>query len=111
MNKLLSVCLLLLLSGCSTIHFTHDLPAGRNATEPMPEKWHDTTIDGMIEISKPVNLYQECRGRPWQQVTVEYTFTNGLVATVITGTAASAVPVFSWINLYMPWTVQTACSE
>lgn len=111
MNKLLSVCLLLLLSGCSTIHFTHELPQGRQAAQPMPDKWHDTTIDGMIEISPPLNLYKECRGRPWQQVTVEYSFTNGLVATLITGSVASVIPVLDWVNLYMPWTVQTVCSE
>ncbi len=99
-----------LLSACSTIHFTHDLSSNRQPAEPLRTKWHDTTIDGMIEISPPVNLYRDCQGKPWSKVTVEYSFSNGLTTALISGTLASVAPIFDWVSLYSPWTVETYCS-
>jgi len=99
-----------LLSACSTIHFTHDLSSNRQPAEPLRIKWHDTTIDGMIEISPPVNLYRECHGKPWSKVTVEYTFANGLTTALISGTLVSVAPVFNLVSVYSPWSVQTYCS-
>ncbi|WP_430460335.1 hypothetical protein ACQUQU_14070 [Thalassolituus sp. LLYu03] len=101
----------LLLGGCSTIHFTHDLPANREVANTLPSRWHDTAMDGMIEISPPLNLYQECLGKPWQKVTVEYTFNNGLVTSIAGVAAESVIPLFYWINPYMPWTVETTCAQ
>ncbi|UXD86316.1 hypothetical protein [Thalassolituus hydrocarboniclasticus] len=100
-----------LLSACSTIHFSHELSSSRQPAPPLPVKWHDTTIDGMIEISPPVNLYRECKGKPWSKVTVEYSFSNGLVTALVGGTLASVAPVFDWVSLYSPWSVETRCSQ
>ncbi len=111
MIRLLLLTLLFLLPGCATVHFTHDLPAGRQPAQPLPAVWHDTTVDGMIEISPPQNLYVACQGRPWQQVTVEYTFSNGLTSAAVTTVGGYFIPLLGWISLYSPWTVQTVCGR
>lgn len=106
----LVITLLILSSGCSTIHFTQNVE--NNAEEKvLPSHWHDTTLDGFVEISPPVNLYQECQGKQWKRVTSELTFTNGLTTALVSGAVTAVAPVLEFVNLYTPWTVQTTCVE
>ena len=113
--KLLKMTLLALLvvsSGCSTIHFTQDVDSSAYQTEKvLPSHWHDSTLDGMVEVSPPVNLYTECQGKPWKKVTSELTFLNGLTTAVVSWAVTSVAPVLEFVNLYTPWTVQTTCAK
>ena len=111
MAKLFFILACCVLSACSTIHFTHDLSSNRQPAEPLRTQWHDTTIDGMIEISPPVNLYRQCQGKPWSQVTVEFSVSNGVTTGLISGVLTSLAPVFNWVTLYSPWSVETRCSQ
>jgi len=122
-------CMLLFLaSGCSTIHFTQSVSANDTQLEVSPlvagvsvdtaqtapvvmSQWHDSTLDGMIEISPPVNLYKKCEGKPWRRVTSKLTFTNGLVAAVVSGFVTAVAPIMEYINLYTPWTVEVTCEQ
>jgi len=108
--KLFLILACSVLSACSTIHFTHDLSSNRQPAEPLRTQWHDTTIDGMIEISPPVNLYRQCQGKPWSKVTVEFSFSNGVTTGLISGVLTSVAPAFNLVTLYSPWSVQTNCS-
>lgn len=110
MAKLFLILACCVLSACSTIHFTHDLSSNRQPAEPLRTQWHDTTIDGMIEISPPVNLYRQCQGKPWSKVTVEFSFSNGVTTGLISGVLTSVAPAFNLVTLYSPWSVQTNCS-
>ncbi|WP_157729705.1 hypothetical protein [Bacterioplanes sanyensis] len=101
--------ILLVTSGCGTMVFHQDLPDNYRPGNYESEKWHDTTIDGMVEISEPVNLYQECRGKPWANIEIEYTFTNGLVAFAGNSVLTWAVPALSFISPYTPWAYQVQC--
>ncbi len=115
--KMLCLLTSVALGGCSTIHFTQDPPQlqaftpvkSPNDTAHVYSQWHDSTLDGMIELSPPVNLYKKCDGKPWTRVTSELTFTNGLVAALVSGAVTSVAPVLEYVNLYTPWTVEVAC--
>lgn len=98
-------------SGCSTIHFTQNVDAQYQQEHSLEAKWHDTTLDGMVEVSPPVNLYKECKGKPWKRVTSELTFTNGFVTVLVSGVVSAIAPVLEFVNLYTPWTVKTTCAE
>lgn len=106
----LFICLTMA-SGCSTIHFTQDLDDKYQNERVLPSHWHDSTLDGMVEVSPPVNLYKECQGKPWKRVTSELTFTNGVVTALVSGAVTSVAPVMEYINLYTPWTVETTCAQ
>jgi len=113
--KLLKIALFGLLvvsSGCSTIHFTQDVDESTYQTEQvLPSHWHDSTLDGMVEVSPPVNLYKECQGKPWKKVTSELTFLNGFTTAVVSWAVTSVAPVLEFVNLYTPWTVETTCAQ
>ena len=109
--SLFSVTLLAItLSGCGTIRFTHDLSDERQTTEGKSQ-WHHGTLDGMIEVSQPKNLYRTCRGKPWQEVKVQYSVYNGITALTLAAGVGAVVPVLDAVSLWTPWTVTTVCAE
>lgn len=106
---LLAGCLLL--SACGTIRFTHDVSETAQPVPPQNGRWHHTTIDGMIEITPPLNLYKECKGKAWQEVKVEYNMSNGTAALLVAGTITALIPALEVVSLWTPWTVETTCTK
>mgnify|MGYP007086204385 CR=1 FL=1 len=109
MDKIVFLLIAFLLTGCGTVKFTQNLPDGYSAGSSSHEKWHDTTIDGMVEISEPVNLYQECRGKPWAEIEIEYTFSNSMVAIASSSVLSFVVPALSFVSPYTPWAYEIRC--
>lgn len=97
-------------TGCSTMHFTQNISKKQQASSVVYSQWHDTTLNGVVEISYPVNLYENCQGQPWQQVTVEFGFIAGLTTVATDTIIDSFVPGLSLINMYAPWDVKTRCT-
>ncbi|GGY37015.1 hypothetical protein GCM10011297_07610 [Bacterioplanes sanyensis] len=102
---------ILCLTGCGTLSFTQDLPDNYYVGSYGSEQWHDTTLDGMVEISEPVNLYLECQGKPWASIKTEYTFSNGLVAFVGETALSYAVPALAFVSPYTPWAYRIRCGQ
>lgn len=114
-RNLVSLCLMtVVLSGCSTMHFTQNVSTQRSSQNNNPEDvkshWHNTTLNGMVEISHPVNLYKECEGQPWQQVTVEFGPLTGLTTIAVNAAMDAIIPALTFVNFYAPWNVDTQCS-
>ncbi len=99
-RKFLSLQFVMLLTGCGTIHFTQGQQFNSGVKH---SALHHAAIMEIIEISPPVNPRKVCGVKEWQQVTIEKSFWNGFLPTLILN------PPF--INLYGVWTVTTACVE
>jgi len=100
LSVFISCLLLCLLSGCSTIEFVqHEQAGDRDSIN----RWHHVTLNGMVEISKPLNVQSICGKKAWTTITTEYTFYNSLPALIIPTT-----PLFS---LYSAWTNKVKCYE
>jgi hypothetical protein len=93
------------------MHFTQTIPKQQAASTTSHSQWHNTTLNGMVEISHPVNLYKECKGQPWKQVTVEFAFVTGLTTIAVDSVMNSVIPVLSFVNMYAPWEVNTVCTQ
>ena len=97
--KSISILAFFFLSGCSTIHFENG-PVLDDEDTVIREKWHHLAINGLIEISSPLDLKYNCDTRQWDRVTVERTFLNGLA------TLSS-----QFFSIYSPWAIVYACRE
>jgi hypothetical protein len=97
MKKLLVIAVILL-SGCTTIHFDKNATIDTNSITV--EKWHHNVIGALIEVSDPVNLEKECGSQEWSSVKTELTFINGLVSGLVNFVA----PV------WYPKTVEISCN-
>lgn len=89
---------MVLLSGCTTIHFD------RSATqEPNPTvitQWHHNAVLSLIEVSDPVNLEETCQQQQWSSVKTELSFINGLVSGIVNQIAP----------IWYPKTVEISCN-
>ena len=95
--KKMTAILVLLLSGCTTIHFDNgDEPGGTENAG----KWHHNFALDLYEASAPVNLKQECAGKQWTSVKTEVTFINGLAGGVVNTLAP----------IWYPKTTQVTCN-
>jgi len=92
------------------MHFTQATSEPENATTKTYSQWHDTTLNGMVEISYPVNLYENCKGQPWKKVTVEFGFKAGLTAFAVNTAMDAIIPGLSFVNMYAPWDVEAQCA-
>ncbi len=91
---------LLLLSGCSTIQFVqHEQAAGGKTVN----RWHHSTLNGMVEISKPLNIQSICGKKAWTTVDTEFTLYNALPVIL--------VPSTSLVSFYSAWTNKVRCYE
>ncbi|GAA6152053.1 Bor/Iss family lipoprotein [Pseudoteredinibacter isoporae] len=91
---------LLAISGCSRIHFVQYEQENNQQKET---RWHHTTLNGLVELSPPLNLSEVCRGKAWNHVTTETTFGNW---------AASLLnPTVPYLVLYSPRTNQVQCYQ
>lgn len=110
-KKITLVSALLLSSACSTMHFTQNNAEHREASNSVSSRWHSTTLNGMVEISHPINLYQDCDGQPWHKVTVELGAKEGMTSTLVDSLVNSIIPWLSYVNLYTPWSVVVQCTK
>jgi len=106
----LSLLAIMVLSGCSTMHFTQSTFEQQEFTTKIDSQWHNTTMNGMVEISHPVDLYKNCQGQPWQKVTVEFGFKAGLTSFAVDTLMDALIPGLSFVNMYAPWDVETHCA-
>ena len=66
----------------------------------MREQWHHLAINGLIEISPPMDINYNCANQQWDTVTMERTFLNG-VASVTS----------QYFTLYSPWAIIYECRD
>lgn len=99
MKTILLACLALTAAGCTTIQFDNGPATSVNKTKTA--KWHHNVAFSLYELSKPVNLSEECAEKEWVSVKTEQTFINGLASTV----ANSFGPI------WYPKTVEIECKK
>ncbi len=92
-----NITVLALLSSWSTVHFVNGPELEDTVVR---EQWHHTAINGLIEISRPINISYACDDKQWDTITVEKSFLNSL--------ASLSSQYFS---LYSPWAVYYECRE
>ena len=96
-KSLVSTLSIFLLSGCSTIHFVNGPELDDTVIR---EEWHHTALNGLIEISPPVNISYNCDNKQWDTITIERSFLNGL----------ASLPA-QYLSIYAPWSVYYECRE
>ncbi|MBL4763804.1 MAG: hypothetical protein JKX67_00760 [Colwellia sp.] len=96
-NKLFSVLAVVLVSGCSTIHFDKGEQIQAKKTTQL---WHHNFALALYEGSSVVDPAKECTNAEWSSVKTELTFINGL-----SGGVANAVVGPLWY----PKTVEISC--
>ncbi len=89
MKQLLAIAIILL-SGCTTIHFDRDNTIYLDAVKV--EKWHHNMVAEIIEVSDPVRLDQECGDKQWSSIQTEETFFDGLIKIIINQVAPIWAP-------------------
>ena len=91
----------LVLSSCGTIKFVqYEQPGEHKSTN----HWHHTTLNGMVELSRALDVSKICGDKAWTTITTERTFYNFL--------ADALVPnPYRYVSLYVPWTNKVECFE
>jgi len=97
-HRLLLLLLCCAIGGCNTLIFVQN-------EEPQPQPtsrhWHHATLNGMVEISPPLNLSHVCSGTSWNKFTTEHRFYNALSELIL--------PRFTGLSLYSSWTTEVEC--
>ncbi len=89
------------LLACSSVTFVQVEQEGEHKTT---NKWHHATLNGMVEISKPLDIRTVCHNKAWTKITTEHTFYNFM--------AEAVTPTFiPRILLYSAWTNKVQCHE
>lgn len=83
---------------CSTVTFVQFDQEGEQAVE---RRWHHSTLNGMVEISQPLDIRKVCGTTTWTQITTEFTWQNFFVSSVI--------PSANFFSFYSPWTNKIEC--
>jgi len=109
LKQLVGLVLVISVSGCASMTFTQDIERPRQAATI--QHWHHTVLNGMVEVSEPVNLYKDCMGRPWHSAEVEFRFKNGLVGGIANSVIDAALFTSSWLAFYSPWNVEIECAK
>lgn len=88
------------ISGCSTIQFVQLEQPGKHKTT---NRWHHSTLNGTVEVSKPLDIKSICGDKAWTTITTEFTPYNAL--------AVALIPTPNFISLYSAWTNKVQCYE
>lgn len=86
------------LLACSTVTFVQFDQEGE---QPVERRWHHSTLNGMVEISQPLDISKVCGVTTWTQITTEFTWQNFFVSSII--------PSATFLRLYSPWTNKIEC--
>jgi len=97
-RKLLTLLLCCSIVSCSTLTFVQNEEA---RAQPTSRHWHHATLNGMVEISTPLNIKQVCNGTSWNKITTEHSFYNALSELIL--------PSVTGLSLYSSWTTEVEC--
>ena len=86
------------IGGCNSLTFVQN---EESRPQPQSRHWHHATLNGMVEISPPLNLEQVCSGTSWNKITTEHSFYNALSELIL--------PRFTGLSLYSSWTTEVEC--
>ena len=86
--------------GCSPITFVQVDQPGEHQTHT---RWHHATANGMVELSKPLDIQSICHEKAWTKITTEHTLANWA--------AEVLVPNPPFLVLYSAWTNKVQCHE
>lgn len=100
LRRLLIVFMCLTLFGCHTITFVQFEQEGERQTY---SRWHHATLNGMVEVSKPLDIRTVCQKKAWTKITTEHTAYNWL--------AEVLVPGIQYVLFYSAWTNKVQCHE
>lgn len=92
--------LTLMLSACSTITFEQYQQPGE---QPSENRWHHMALNGIVEISRPLDLKPICGDRTWNSITTEYTVLNAITSAI--------VPSVPFVVTYTPYTIKVECFQ
>lgn len=87
-------------TACSSISFVQYEQPGEQKTTT---RWHHMAVNGMVEISSPLDVRTICGDRAWNKITSEYTFYNWA--------ASAPLLQFTAFVPYMPFTNRVECFE
>jgi hypothetical protein len=99
MKAQIVIAAIILVSGCTKIHFDQSEPVVPDPGDSQ-SKWHHNMALSLVEVSPAVDLEAKCGANRWESVKTEKSFLNGLV---------TAIPYVSWI--WTPKTVTVQCKE
>lgn len=94
----ISILMLCFLSGCSTIQFVQHEQVAEHKTV---NRWHHSTLNGMVELSAPLDIRSICGKKAWTTITTEFTPYNALAVALLTGPTV--------ISFYSAWTNKVQC--
>lgn len=97
-NLFILFFLALMLSACNSITFVQNEQEGEQLKQ---KRWHHGTINGLVELSAPLDIRQFCGDKTWNTIKTELTFLNSLVNSVI--------PKFGALSFYSAWTNEIEC--
>ena len=100
--KKVIVAIAVMLSGCSTLHFTNG-PQVQVEETVVREQWHHLTLNDLVEVSPPMDINYNCANQQWDTITIERSFLNGLIAALANPTGS--------VSIYSPWTIRYRCRE
>lgn len=100
MEKAIILVLLSALSSCGTIKFVQYEQPEENKTT---KRWHHATLNGLVELSPPLDVRQVCGNKAWTNITTERTFAN-----IFVGAFTPSIP---YVAFYVPWTNKVQCFE
>jgi hypothetical protein len=86
------------IAGCNTLTFVQN---EETRAQPTSSHWHHATLNGMVEISTPLNLNDVCGGTSWNKITTEHRFYNALSELIL--------PRITGLSLYSSWTAEVEC--
>ena len=89
----------LLVSGCTTIHFDNGEDEGVKTTQ----QWHHNFALALYEGSEAIDLSNQCGDREWSSVKTERSFINGLADSVVGSISNGFGPIWT------PKTVEVSC--
>jgi hypothetical protein len=96
----ISGLVLCVLTGCSTIQFVqHEQPDNHSTVN----RWHHLTLNGLVEVSKPLDIKSICGKKAWTTISTEFTFYNAVPAVLM--------PTISLVSFYSSWTNKVKCYE
>ena len=88
------------LAACNTVTFVQYEQPGEHKTT---NRWHHATLNGMVELSSPLDVSNICRDKAWTNITTEFTFYNFVISTL--------VPPVPYVSIYSSWTNAVQCFE
>jgi len=97
MNKILALIACAFVTSCSTMNFVN---GPKMSDTVIREQWHHLALNGVIEISEPMDINYNCASQQWDSLTIERTFLNHV--------ASSTWP---YLALYSPWSIVYECRE